>query len=292
MKAPDQYNPTGQCCELDEPYQAPPGYFDQPFWYVYNGDNLTNGQDARNVGITTYSGSDFILRRVAGMDRLCTQFQLRDNLWRLLFDTTQGAYTAGFNDFPLVPELLYPASAGITFDLLNVQKVLNSGLSAAPLSQIVFQGVRRFQGYKRPPSYPYWEDEFSYPITFNITTAPNSPPVKYAIDIYDFDFELLRILEVINPGSGGGLPGDNVACKIMLYDQVYEQVFSAPVIDDLMMDNSVGYRGIVPVPGIVYRIGQQIKFDVTSMITPDVGSGGVIPVSVQLKFQGVRRRPC
>ena len=41
------------------------------------------------------------------------------------------------------------------------------------------------------------------------------------------------------------------------------------------------------VPGIVYRLGQQLPFDVTSLVTPVS-----CPVQVQIRFQGVQRRPC
>jgi hypothetical protein len=302
------YTPTGQCCELDEPYQAPIGYFDQPFIYVYNADNpngdgiaIPNGQDRRRAQITTFTGSDFILRRVAGIDRVCTQFQLRDVLSRFIFDTEVGAT---FRDFPLVPEALWPGGTGISFDLLNVQKG-TGGNCGQFLSQILFQGVRRYKGYRRPPSYPYWEDPYTYvaedsPGTgvININWGPNDAPRRFAIEIYDNDFELLRILETIDftKAPGGPLlppnPTSNVAVKMQLFDQVNEEVFSAPVIDDLMMDNSNTYQGIVPVPGIVYRIGQAIRFELTSLFCPGGVNGGGLSLPIQLKFEGVRRRPC
>ena len=292
MKSPDRYSPSGQCCQLDEPYQAPPGYFDQPFIYTYDADQLVgggsipNGQDVRLANIITHSGADFILRRVAGQDRVCTQFQLRDVMARLIFDTTQGVSTAGFNDFALIPELLFPAASGITFDLLNVQKTLNS--SGTPLSQVVFQGVRRFRGYKRPPSYPYWEDPYDYAADVAITWTANDPPVRFFKNIYNFDFELLKIhAMVINPIGGGAPQVSSGNFKMQLYDQVYEQVFFRPVIDDLLVDNGSVYQSVTPVPGIVYRVGQQLRFDVTSLVTP-----GSCPVQVQIRFQGVRRRPC
>jgi hypothetical protein len=291
MKSPDRYSPSGQCCELDEPYQAPPGYFDQPFIYTFDADNLVgggvipNGQDVRNAGITTYSGADFILRRVAGIDRVCTQFQLRDVLARLLFDANSGVQSAGFYDFPLNPEFLYPAAAGITFDLLNVQKAVNT--SGNFLSQIAFQGVRRFRGYRRPPSYPYWEDPFDYlsDVTINWT---DTQPRTYVKNIYDFDFELLTISAIIINPPGGGPPAPcSGIFKIQLYDQVYEKTSFTPILDDLLIDNGAKYQGVNPVPGIVYRISQQIKFDFYSLVVP-----AACPLQVQIRFRGVRRRPC
>jgi hypothetical protein len=282
-KKPTLYTPTGQCCELDEPYQAPVGYFDQPFVYVYDADALPDNQERRFANIKTFTGADFILRRVGGIDRVCTNFQLRDVLARQIFNSP---VNSAFHDFPLLPEVLYPAGDGISFDLLPVVKTLkvNGGFNV-PLSQIVFQGVRRFKGYRRPPSYPYWEDEFSYILDITIDwPASDTNPRRFSIDIFDNDFELLQITEVIEES---GEPGFNTACKIQLYDQVNEPVFSAPVIDDLIVDNSTDYQGIVPVPGIVYRIGQQIRLDIISLVlAPDV------PQVVHFWFHGVRRRPC
>jgi hypothetical protein len=285
---PLAYSPTGQCCELDEPYQAPPGYFDQPFIYTYDADVLPNGQ-SRRTQLTTFTGSDFLLRRIAGIDRVCTTFQCRDVLARLIFNDP---VNTAFKDFVTVPELLYPGGDGILFDLNNVQKTVNS--SGALLSQIIFQGVRRFKGHRRPPSYPYWEDEFQYEADISIDSTWNVGDIRrFGIDIFDYDFELLEIKEcIINP-VGGGAPcapgGINQAFKIQLYDQVLENVFSAPIIDDLLVSNSVSYLGVCPVPGIVYRIGQRIRFDLTNLlaVTP-----GQCSIQVQLTFHGVRRRPC
>lgn len=282
-KEPTIYLPTGQCCELDEPYQAPPGYFDQPFLYVFDADNLTDGVDYRRLRITTFSGADFLLRRVGGQDRAATNMQLRDVMARLIFNDP---FNTNFQDFPIVPEIMYPAASDITFDLLPVQRFLKSDPPFnIPLSQIVFQGVRRFKGYRRPPSYPYWEDEWSYPFELTIDwDFRDTRPRRFAINVEDCDFELLQITEDINNVVP---PGFDTSMKLQLYDQVNEQVFSAPVIDDLMMDNSTDYRGIVPVPGIVYRIGQQIRFDVTSLLLP-----AEVPGTAMLWFHGVRRRPC
>jgi hypothetical protein len=282
-KEPIIYLPTGQCCELDEPYQAPPGYFDQPFIYVFDADSLTDGIDYRRLNVTTFSGADFLMRRVGGQDRAGTNMQLRDVLARLVFNDP---FNTNFQDFPVVPELMFPAATDITLDLLPVQRFLKTdGVFNIPLSQIVFQGVRRFKGYRRPPSYPYWEDEFSYPFELTIDwDFRDTRARRFAINIEDCDFELLQITEDINNIVP---PGFDTSCKFQLYDQVNEQVFSAPVIDDLIMDNSTDYAGIVPVPGIVYRIGQQIRFDITSLLLP-----AEVPGHVVFWFHGVRRRPC
>ncbi len=287
MHKPYEHIPAGQCCELDEPYQAPPGYFDQPFLYVFDADALQNGQD-RRTQLTTFTGSDFLLRRIAGIDRCSTTFQVRDVLSRLIFNDP--ANTA-FRDFVMVPELLYQGGDGILFDFGNVNKTVNS--SGALLSQVIFQGVRRFKGYRRPPSYPYWEDEFKYEVDIAIDPSwAVGDQRTFGVNVYDYDFELLEILEcIINP-VGGGPPcapgGVNQAFKIQLYDQVNETVFGAPVIDDLIVSNSVSYLGVCPVPGIVYRIGQRIKFNLVNLmaVTP-----GQCSIQVQFTFHGVRRRP-
>ena len=69
-------------------------------------------------------------------------------------------------------------------------------------------------------------------------------------------------------------------------DNQFPQGFR-PIIDDLIVSNSVSYLGVVPVPGIVYRIGQRIKFDLINLVTP-----AACAIQVQLTFHGVRRRPC
>lgn len=276
------------CCELDEPYQAPPGYYDQPFIYVLDADELTTGANYKNLSIITYSGADFILRRVAGHDRCATGAQFYDVLRRQIF--LRNFKTAGFGEFALAPELLFPSASGIQFDFLDAQPAVNACESG--IAQVIFQGVRRYKGYRRPPSYPYIDDDYWY--TFDVAIDSNFPAgdtQQFGIDILDNDFELLEIREtIINPSGGGAAVacgGANQMFKIQLYDQVYEKVFSKPVVDDLICSNATTYQSISPVPGIVYRIAQQIRFDLTSLCDM-----GVCPYQVQLCFHGVRRRPC
>jgi len=287
VKTPDQFLKVGQCCSLDEPYASPVGTYDQPYIYVYDADDLPDGQDRLRANIQTYSGADFVCRRIAGHNRVATAAQFYDVMRRELFDGNFN--TAGLAEFGVCgPEMIFPSASGIQFDLIPVAKALNA--CETPLSQIIFQGARRYKGYPRPPSYPYWEDPWSY--TADVTLDFDAGITKrYAIDIFDFDFELLEMFETImNPTGGGGpaVPGAaNQACKVQLYDQVKEQVFSAPILDDLIMSNSSSYQGVCPVPGIVYRIGQQIRFDLTSIC-----NRGDCDIVLQLVFKGVRRRPC
>lgn len=279
MGKPDEAYTGGQCCLLDEPYQAPPGWFDQPFVYVFDADTLTNGRDYHNLGVTTFSGADFICRRVAGHNRCAVSMQLYDVLKRKFFNTP---FNTRFSDFVIAPESIWPAASGIVFDLLNVLKeVKTDGPNTVFLSQIVFQGVRRFAGVRRPPSYNYWTDPYSYVEEITVP-AFGAPAERHAFDIEDFDFELLRITETID---GDVPPGFSTAVKLQIFDQVYEKMFSEPVIDDLIVDNSADYQGILA-PGTVYRRGQQLKYEVTGLNLPGVSG------TVELRFEGVRRRPC
>jgi hypothetical protein len=110
---------------MPQRYSPPEGFYDQPFYYVYNGDILTDGQNALNQQIAMIPGiGDFILRRVVGVDRLVNitsptgQFQFRDRT---------GAYyesvpvnIQGGGEFAIAPELEYPDTGQIRFDLYTV----------------------------------------------------------------------------------------------------------------------------------------------------------------------------
>jgi hypothetical protein len=110
---------------MPQRYQPPPGYYDQPFFYVYNGDILTDGQNALNQEIPMIPGiGNFILRRIVGADRLVNisqptgQFQCRDRNGSYIQSVPLNIQGGG--EFAISPEIEYPDTGQIRFDLYTV----------------------------------------------------------------------------------------------------------------------------------------------------------------------------
>jgi len=64
---------------MDLRYRTPPGYGDTFYCYAYNGELLTNGQDAINQKIEVNDG-DFVARYWSGLDTIATSIQIRDRI--------------------------------------------------------------------------------------------------------------------------------------------------------------------------------------------------------------------
>jgi hypothetical protein len=104
-------------------YTPPEGFDDLPFTYVYNGDDLVDGTNARNLAVEIEGGlGDFILRRVVGLDTIVNpvggQFQIEDDFLRYI--QADPVFVNGGGELPICPELRYRELGAIRFDLYNV----------------------------------------------------------------------------------------------------------------------------------------------------------------------------
>ena len=108
---------------LKPTYTPPEGYFDQPFIFVLNADDLVNGQNYPNLSIPMeQTVGEFILRRVAGIQSVVNpsggQFQMRDNESNYLESLPVNAQ--GTDELAVIPELHYDPTGAIRFDLYDV----------------------------------------------------------------------------------------------------------------------------------------------------------------------------
>ena len=120
-------------------YRTPDGYYDEFYIFPFDFDAITglvrNG-NLQNAVVPIPGGYDFILRRITGLDRIFThgrgtaigKFQFRTSGQNNVFfgngltmarvgDTNSVALNMA--DFMVIPELLYPGTGGIGFDIFN-----------------------------------------------------------------------------------------------------------------------------------------------------------------------------
>lgn len=275
-----------------EPYRTPPGYFDLPYIFVYNGDALTDGANYANIFVGVADDlAGFALRQVMGRDKIAARIQLRDS-----FASLTGA-DAGIVmplTYPIAPERFITPVGSLNMDLFNVFRANRPGQPAIFFAQIAFQGVRRYQGdslYPGESDYKYREKPFTYTQTVTVNwPGTDTQPRKFSIAITEgCDFELQRITIVRSALAGAATNvTPNCEIKLQLFEQYAKQLSNAPVLDVYLNDAVVGgvgaYNGLFPVPGVLFRRMSFIRYEVTSLLTP-----GMLNGVYDISFHGVRR---
>jgi hypothetical protein len=214
-------------------YEPPPGYYDEPFSWVFDGSQLTDGANALNNAVPIYAGyGDFILRRIVGLENVLQtgfgggaagQFQIRDASGNYMQSVPQsiGRFLGVLDrsDIAMSRDVFYPESSSIVFDLYTVRRTVNFGQTFG--AQIAFQGVRRVQGV------PNWGSSFRYThrtYTYNVTqNLPVAGPVYYPQSIYlpilDYDFELYKINIAYSANAFYNLVEANPLASMAFYSQ-------------------------------------------------------------------------
>lgn len=284
--------------------QTPPGYGDTFFMFAYNGDSLTNGTSPSLVALPITNG-DFICRYWSGLESIADGIQLYDAVQRRWFgDVVNWGATSGFaTGCVVLPERRYPNQSYIRFDLSNVTKatVGTDGALTIYRSQLVFAGVKRRANHysdPEPSPYPFREREIvlgqnGQPGTFLLsinkyasTNGVLNPPDQYSIPVLDYDFELRRVeLQLQSDGQLSQF-------AITLYDNYWNPVSNVPILANRFfhLDNnhSSGEQNFFPSPGLLYKVGSVIRFDIWSLLV----SPTALPQEFRLAFYGVRRIPC
>lgn len=284
-------------------YSPPPGYGDTFFMYAYNGGLLTNGTEVDGVHINIYDG-DFVCRYWAGLETIATKIMIYDPLIRKCFASPVDYSTPRPTGMVVLPERVYPVNNAIRFDLIGINQRSPGVQSGTTIfaSQLVFAGVKRralHYSDPEPSSYPYYEKNFapntpgatgSFQLSINKYAADASgninPPDTYEIPIRDFDFELRRVELQLQSDL------QTSQFSITLYDNYQNATSNIPILSNKFFHldpaHSLGELNFWPSPGILYKVGSYIKFDIWSLlVTPTA-----LPQAFNLLFHGVRRIPC
>jgi len=187
-------------------YTVPPGYYDLPFSWIYEGADLTDGSNVLNQVVPILGGyGDFVLRRIVGADTIVNpsggKIQVRDR--SLNYIQSDPLFAQCAPDIAIAPELFYPENGGIRFDLYKVLRETGFVIPGAPAiySQLCFQGARRLKGvYPFKQTYDRYNPKtFAYVTSFTLTN-PFLPPdglngtiTPIFQKVTDYDFELLEL---------------------------------------------------------------------------------------------------
>ncbi len=273
---------------FDECYYVPDGYLDEHFLYGFDGNTLTDGSSPLNLAVQMQGGYDFILRRIVGADSLVSA----TGTFRYQYES--GNYESSapvvvrdnvFQDFGVVPELLYTETSQIAFDLGDVLRRVNAGVFS---SQVVFQGVRRRKGVEKPPAFrykprPYW---ITTSVNVNWLATDVNPTRATLLNLDSYDFDLYAI-SIRDPG-GTAAP----TAKMTLFNAAQYRLSNIPIVLSYISEplpwgrvNATGYLSGAIVPPIHYFSESQIRFELTSLLA--AGSQ-----TVEFVFWGMQRYPC
>jgi hypothetical protein len=173
--------------------------------------------------------------------------------------------------------------------------------AAVPAGQLAFYGVRRLEGGglnsdPAPSSYPFYQKPFQIPFSFTINSYFNaalpmiSQYTRYiAATISDYDFVLRHITKSCLDGNNAPVATAS-PFAIILYDSVMVARMNYPLLAELLMDDvtTVQGRNFFPAPPIMYAVNRTITIDIFPILDNTV----VLPVTVNLLFDGYRRIAC
>lgn len=278
------------------------GYYDLPFIYTFDTDNLADGQNYLDVALPMTDNADFIFRRVAGV-RNVVNVPAAGGLWQWRDskrqDRASGPYPP-LQEELIIPEVMFSYGAELSIDLYASLRANRPyavpGSVPNYLSQIIWQGVKRYWG-GQPVETQYRYRTMDYTITEDIQInwagrlapayiLPESPR-QFSVRVDDFDFNLqavglfMQTALAVTPVVSAGF------CKIMLYGPRQEQLSIAPVLDAYVVPQNGAFNNVFPAPTLVYPAGSILKFDITSLLLDTE-----IPAVLTVNLIGERRIPC
>ena len=291
-------------------YVPPPGHIDEYFMYGYNTDALTNGSSYANLYQTIQAPYDFILRRIVGLDSVLQpngSYRFQNHMGTYL--SASAINVTGSQDMLIVPELVYPQTSQIRFDLnliLNKSRTYSSGCETGATvlyGQIGFGGVRRRQASCSDVCESYTALPFQTSIsitinwqayTFNSSFVPIAPyptqtfylPIKnYATEIFN-----VQVQDTINNSIGGY---GQSSCKLTLFNAANQPLSNVPIVAAYLSDSIPWGRASCDryncgsfVPTLEYPEESNIRIDVNSLLFTNT-----VPQTVTLTFTGIQKKP-
>lgn len=280
--------------DLYTPYKTPQGCHDVPFIYVFDGNDLTNGQDyISRLNVKLDADSQFILRRIAGVSSVARFFSYRNVSGSYVWQppvSTLGQQA----DIFVLPEKLYGShqgSAQIRFDLLTVAKAVALTGGTDYIAQIAFQGCKRFPYDVEPEPCAYRLRSYEYVLNIPAVDWVRGEFRRFSVPINSTgDFELDSISQI----NATNVPDTRVGVfNYMLYDPHKWQMMSLPVADSILCDtlnpilttDPAPMPGVFPCPAMLYPRLSQIIVDLYA--TQSTAQGDCW----QIVFRGQERIP-
>lgn len=278
------------------------GYYDLPFIYTYNADNLTDGVTYMDVGLPMVDNADFIFRRVAGL-RNVVDTPVNGGLWQWRDSKRQERANvpyAPLQEELIIPEVMFSSGAEFSLDLFNVLRANRPyavpGSVPNFFSQFILQGVKRFwggSGLETQYRYRTMDYTITWPIVVNWAgrippgyTVQESPR-QFSMPVDDYDFVLQGVGLFMQTALDVTPAVSNNLVKIRLYGPRQEQLSLDPVLDSYIGVQNGNYNNVFPAPTMVYPANSIIRVDVESLLLDTE-----VPGNLTINLIGERRMPC
>jgi hypothetical protein len=271
-------------------------YFDLPFIYTYDFGQAQAGENY-DAFIQVEPDADFHLRYVASGGADGDLFRLYSAEGRVVCSTL-------LNNFPVIPELVYPAGSVIRFRIENLAQNSISFIDGGPtlnVSKRLFKGVKRFRGpdaesmrraWLSTGSYvlkPYWIDTGMETPYSTYKMIPLPPPwVRNSSFVFTYQMEFDYELYAIHRDDSGY--GDT---ELAIYDPQGRPLMSDHIyIEYLNITNGAEiFFQIFPTFPVFYPAGSVLKVSALSVADSDA-SLGPFPRIPRFTLVGSRRIRC
>lgn len=243
-------------------YQPPVGFVDETYTFVYDAfaNNLVDGNTYLNQTVYIPGGYDFVLRRIVGIDSVLAtsgQFQWRGSNQE---NTSSAPITCGtaLRDQLIVPEVFFPQTSQIAFDLYNVSKRFGFGNAAGAKvfqAQIGFQGVRRRRVGPMPTPGKFKRVPFilTLPVntyaqasvtsagggaTFGAQSVGNDISVNLTVSNYDIEIHMIQCIDTNFAAAigAGVIPSGMNWFALIPYNAARTALSSAYVLSQFISD--------------------------------------------------------
>lgn len=265
--------------------------------FVYDAfaNGLAEGQTYLNQTVYIPGGFDFILRRIVGLDSVLApttgKFQWRSSN-QVNTSTAPIVAAASLRDQLVVPEVFFPQTSQIAFDLYNVQKRFAYGQNSTSagsaklfMSQIGFGGVRRRRGGIMPTPGNYKRIPFqttlvlqvyaqSFPATAQLGPQNIGNSISGNLTFSNFDTEI-HMIQCVDINPVGTAPGPGVVPSglnwfaLIPYDSARNALTSGYVMSQYLSDG---------VPFGAQSVGAVNEVQDPTLSSPALyGMGAVVP---------------
>jgi hypothetical protein len=281
-------------------------WFDLPYFYIFNGNNLVDGQSYEELTVPVQEDADFHLRAIHRISSVGRMTNLLDQNGRRVM---RGVAVDPELAVLLPQEIVYEKGSQIRFSIQNVQRANNTYLDLTTkvyLAKIVFAGVKRFRGpvaeYLRELNYPstmkkYRKQHFAEAFSFSVNWyaneglvppwGPPTPPRDFHFEFDNHTFEW-QTVSWINANDGSAITSDDLI-EVLPYDLSGRAMASEHAPLSAMNYLPGLEHAVFPIVPLAWMPQSMIHISVRSVMTDATVT---LPLNVRMVMFGARRLPC
>jgi hypothetical protein len=281
-------------------------WFDLPYFYIFNGNDLVDGQSYEDLVVPVQEDADFHLRAIHRISSVGRMTNLLDQNGRRVM---RGVAVNPSLPVLLPQEIVYEKGSQIRFSIQDVQRDNSMYIDMTTtvyLAKIVFAGVKRFRGpvaeYLRELNYPstmkkyrkqYFAEAFDLSITWYANEGmgppwgPPTPPRDFHFEFDNHTFEC-QAVSWINVNAGFPIASDNLI-EVLPYDLSGRALASEHVPISAVNYSPGTEHAVFPMVPLAWMPQSMMHLSVRSVMTDTTFT---LPLNIRMVMYGARRMPC